>query len=370
LTIGNRRGILRTITLLIASAAGFGASFETGIVAASDGAAHWTNAYPVIVRIAGGRMVTAFSVLPKDNPDGYIAASTSDDGGKTWSPAVKALDIAGKLDADPSLLWDGRRVYVYSTTVPLKQTLIESSQMYVATSTAGDRWTEPQEIVLPFAYSVGKRHMVVPLLDGSYAMPISWDLWAQRGTPARTEGEMDLASGVLKSRNGMDWRVFGALHTNARKVTPSSTGGVCEPALVELRNGELYMLLRTGTNFLYESRSYDNGVTWTEPRPSPLVSHNTPAALWRLEDRPDEIAAIWNHSPLTRYPLSVAISADGGKTWSAPRDVAISDGPQVSYPNLTQATDGALLAVWQAQRKEGGRDIRWARFSREWVLGK
>jgi BNR repeat-like domain len=362
--------MLRVTAFLFASAAAFGASFENGIVAASDGAAHLTNAYPVVVRVGGGRLVTAFSVLPKDDPDGYIAASTSDDGGKTWSPAVKALDIPGKLDADPSLLWDGARVSVYSTTVPPKRTLIESSQMYIATSATGERWTAPQEIVLPFAYSVGKRHMVVRLLDGSFAMPISWDLWAQRGTPARTEGEMDLASGVLKSRNGMDWRAFGALHTTARKVTPSSTGGVCEPALVELRNGELYMLLRTGTNFLYESRSQDHGVTWTEPRPSPLVSHNTPAALWRLEDSPGGIAVIWNHSPLTRYPLSVAISPYGGKTWSAPRDVATSDGPQVSYLNLTQAADGALLAVWQAQRKEGGRDIRWARFSRDWVLSK
>lgn len=362
--------MLRPIALLIASCSAFAASFETGIVAASDGGAHLTNAYPVVVRIAGGRLVTAFSVLPKDNPDGYIAASISDDGGKSWSTPVKALDIPGKLDADPSLLWDGKQVYVYSTTVPAKRTVIELSQMFVATSAKGTAWKEPREIVLPFAYSVGKRHAVVQLLDGSFAMPISWDLWAQRGTPARTEGEMDLASGVLKSKNGMDWRVFGSLHTNDRKVTPSSTGGVCEPALVELRDGEIYMLLRTGTNFLYESRSRDNGVTWSEPRPSPLVSHNTPAALWKLDDRPDEIVAIWNHSPLNRYPLSVALSGDGGKTWSAARDVAVSDGPQVSYPNLTQAVDGSVVAVWQAQRKEGGRDIRWARFTREWVLGK
>jgi predicted neuraminidase len=212
--------------------------------------------------------------------------------------------------------------------------------------------------------------MVVRLLDGSFAMPISWDLWAQRGTPARTEGEMDLASGVLKSKDGKQWRPFGSLHIDERKVTPHSTGGVCEPGLVELQDGELYMLLRTGTNFLYESCSRDNGVTWAAPVRSPLVSHNTPAALWRLEDRPGEIIAIWNRSPLNRYPLSVAISGDGGRSWSAPRDVATSDGPQVSYPNITQAADGAIVAVWQAQRKEGGRDIRWARFSRDWVLGK
>jgi hypothetical protein len=90
-----------------------------------------------------------------------------------------------------------------STTVPARRTLIESSQMYVATSAAGESWTAPQEIALPFAYSVGKRHMVVQLLDGSFAMPISWDLWAQRGTPAQTEGQMDFASGVLiEKRHG------------------------------------------------------------------------------------------------------------------------------------------------------------------------
>jgi predicted neuraminidase len=346
------------------------ADFETGVAAASDGGAHLTNAYPVIVRIAGGKLVLAYSVTPKDDPDGYIAARVSADGGRTWSAPVKALDIPGKLDADPSLMWDGRQVTVFSTTVPARRTLIASSQMFAASSSDGAAWSQPREIVLPFTYSVGKRHMVVKLIDGSYAMPISWDLWAQRGRPARTEGEMDLESGVLKTKDGTDWRAFGALHIFERKVTPSSTGGVCEPALVELQNGELYMLLRTGTNFLYESRSRDNGVTWSPPQRSPMVSHNTPAALWRLEDHPDEIIAIWNHSPLYRYPLSVAISSDGGRTWSPPRDVATSDGPQVSYPNITQAADGTIVAVWQAQQKEGGRDIRWARLTREWVLRK
>jgi sialidase-1 len=360
----------RAFLISLACFACHAASFDTGVVAASDGGAFLSNAYPVIVRIPGGRLVTAFTVMPKDNPDGYIAASVSDDGGKSWSRPVKALDVPGKLDADPTLLWDGDAARIYSTTVPAKRTLIESSQMFVVKSNDGTAWSAPEEIVLPFTYSVGKRHTVLTLIDGSFAMPISWDLWAQRGTPARTEGEMDLSSGILKSRDGVNWRAFGALHTDDRKVTPSSTGGVCEPALVELRDGELLMLLRTGTNFLYESRSRDNGVTWTDPKPSPLVSHNTPAALWRLDKHPEEIVAIWNHSPLNRYPLSVALSNDGGHSWTTPRDVATSDGPQVSYPNLTQAADGAIVAVWQAQRKEGGRDIRWARFTREWVLGK
>jgi len=201
-------------------------------------------------------------------------------------------------------------------------------------------------------------------------MAFAWDLWAEKGIPARTEGEMNPASGVLLSKDGINWTPFGAIHMWEKKVTPSSTGGVCEPALVELQNGELLMILRTGTPVHYESRSRDSGLTWDPPRPSSLVGHNTPTALWRLDQNPEEIIAIWNNSPINRYPLSVAISADGGRHWSKPRDVATSDGPQVSYPGITQATDGTIVAVWQQQLREGGRHVRWARFTREWVLGK
>src|SRR5262249_43923784 len=141
-------------------------------------------------------------------------------------------------------------------------------------------------------------------------------------------------------------------------------------ALVELQNGHLLMILRTATSHHYESRSRDGGLTWDPPRPSLLAGHNTPSALWRLDQNPREIIAIWNNSPLNRYPLSVAISSDGGRNWSKPRDVAISDGPQVSYPGITQAKDGTIVAVWQQQLRDGGRNVGWARFTRDWVLSK
>ena len=121
-----------------------------------------------------------------------------------------------------------------------------------------------------------------------------------------------------------------------------------------MRNGELYMLLRTGTNFLYESRSHDNGVTWTVPRPSPLVSHNTPAALWRLEDHPDEIAAIWNHSPLTRYPLSVAISATAVRLGARRETSLHPTGPRCRIrTSLRQRTALCWQSGRRSERKAG-----------------
>jgi predicted neuraminidase len=152
------------------------------------------------------------------------------------------------------------------------------------------------------------------------------------------------------------------------KVTPGSTNGLAEPSIVQLADSEIYMLLRSGSSHHYEARSRDGGVTWTRPAPSPLTGHNTPTALWRLENARNDIVAVWNNSPINRFPLCAALSSDGGRTWSVPRIIATSNGPQVSYPGLTQTKDGAIVAVWQAQRDDGGRDIRYARFTREWLL--
>ncbi len=342
--------------------------FETGAVreAASPGERH---AYPVIARTAGGQLLTVWTMMDAEKRDGRIVGAFSRDGGRTWSEPVTLIDIPGKMDADPSIIIDGRRILVYSTTVEIPNRIERSEVWMTVSEDEGRQWSAPLRIEMPYKYVVGKRHLGLKLRDGTLIMPFSWDLWAEAGTPARTEGEMDLKSGVLLSTDGgLTWTPHGDLHIFERKVHPGAIWGVDEPAIVELANGELYMLLRTGTEWLYESRSPDGGRTWTPPVRSPLLGHNSPAALWRLDQNPHEIIVIWNNSPRHRYPLTVALSADGGRSWSRPKIVATSDGPQVSYPGITQAPDGTFVAVWQQQRPDGGRDIRWARFNRAWVL--
>jgi Neuraminidase (sialidase) len=281
------------------------------------------------------------------------------------------LDIRGKFDADPCIIIDGDRILVYSSSV-IPPNRINKSDIWMAVSNDdGKSWSKPEEIKTPFNYFVGKRHIGLKLKDGTLVMPASYDIWAQKGTPAKTEGEMDLKAGVMLSKDGgKTWDPRVDLHIFVPKVTPFSTGGVVEPAIVELDNGELYMLLRTATEHLYESRSKDGGRSWSAAVQSPLLGHNTPASLWRIDQKPNEIIAIWNNSPRDRYPLSVAISADGGRVWSKPKDVARSDNNlQISYPGITQAEDGNFVAVWQRQLPDGGgREVRWARFNRAWVL--
>jgi hypothetical protein len=278
------------------------------------------------------------------------------------------MSDSAKSMADPNILVDGNRVFVFSTVVNVPNKIDKSWTMAIRSEDNGAKWSEMYEVVIPRQYVAGKQHNVIMLHDGTYLMGIAWDKWPEKGMLARTEGEMDLSAGVLASKDGQHWTLHGALHATYERLTPGGTYGLCEPSLVELENGEVLMIMRSGATHHYESRSNDGGLTWSYPTPSALSGHNTPTALLRLQQSPKEIVPVWNNSPLTRYPLSAAISADGGKSWSNPRIVAKTDGLQVSYPGLTQTADGTIVAVWQQVLSDGGRDIRWARFTREWIL--
>ena len=347
-----------------------GPFFETGAVVKSDGARLYRNAYSTVARLTSGRLLAVFGAYSQDRSSARVVAALSDDGGRNWSNPRQIVDNPGLWDGDPNVIVDGPRTFVYVTTRAVELKTIDKSTVFmVKTDDGGKSWSSPVEISMPKTYVAGKQHKGLRLGDGTLLMGYSWDLWAEKGTPARTEGEMNIAAGALRSTDGIHWTPFGELHVWIPKMTPYSTNGLDEPSIVELADGEILMVMRTGSSRHYESRSRDGGLTWAPPRPSSLAGHNTPTGLWRV-DQSEEIIAIWNNSPVNRRPLSVAISADGGRTWSPPRNVAESDGPQVSYPSITQAADGAFVALWQQQLPEGGRDVRWARFNRQWVLRK
>ena len=355
--------------LLLPPLAAHAADFETGVVQPSDAAGLWMNSIPQVARLANGDLLAVWTANSKGDPVNHIHGSISSDGGRTWAPNRVLFQDAAKADDDPNILVNGRRVMVFTTRVTVPNRIEKSWILMTGSDDFGRTWSDPAEVAIPRQYVVGKQADGIRLRDGTLMMGIAWDKWPEMGMAAKTEGEMDLTTGVLLSKDGLHWTLHGAIHASiADKVLPYSTGGLCEPSLVELANGQVLMLLRSGSTHHYESRSDDGGVTWSAPAPSSLPGDNTPSALWRLDQNPKEIVVVWNNCPMARYPLSVALSGDGGVTWSNPRALAETDGLQVSYPGITQAADGPLVAVWQQQIAAGGREIRWARFTRDWIV--
>ena len=139
-------------------------------------------------------------------------------------------------------------------------------------------------------------------------------------------------------------------------------GGVSEAALVELRDGRLWMLLRTNWGRFWQAFSGDEGLSWREIGPSAIAASSAPGLLRRLES--GRIALLWNR-PLPegaqQYPLrggdglwsevpvsnhreelSLAFSEDEGKTWSPPVVLARCARSSLSYPRVLEARSGEL----------------------------
>ncbi len=142
-----------------------------------------------------------------------------------------------------------------------------------------------------------------------------------------------------------------------------SSDGACEPNLTQLANGQLWMVMRTQAGALYESRSNDDGATWSAAKPSDFYTSTGPPALQRLDD--GRLMLLWNNATMPpkyggkivyagRDALHAAISSDDGKSWSGFREIYLdpyrNDSPLTgdsgtAYSFPTTAADGRLLVI-------------------------
>ena len=132
----------------------------------------------------------------------------------------------------------------------------------------------------------------------------------------------------------------------SQRVKPAG-GPSYEPACVELKDGRVLMLLRTGLGGQYRSLSTDGGATWSAPAPSPLVGTAAPVSISRIPTTGD-LLAIWNHNPggKDRNPLTAAYSKDEGETWQGFRNIEEGPGDAWAYPAVTWVGNQALLTYF------------------------
>ena len=142
----------------------------------------------------------------------------------------------------------------------------------------------------------------------------------------------------LSDDDGETWRESG-------RVKPGD--GSWEPACVELKDGRVLMLTRTGLGGQYQSVSTDGGETWSKPVASALVGTAAPVSISRIPTTGD-LLAIWNHNPggAKRNPFTAAVSKDEGETWESFRN--IEDAPEYAwaYPAVTWVDGHALVTYF------------------------
>ncbi len=349
------------------SALGEQPSLERSVTASHQTVAK--NCYPCLARLDDGRLLIVWCSWGDEGSS--IIGAFSTDHGRTWSAPNSLIKTPGGRDYDPSIVVSGKSVLVTCTTPAAGDGIHSSKTWCTRSDDQGRTWTAPYEIPMNRVYTCGKTHHGLRLRSGTLVMGYSWDVLCQEGKTLKSEGQMHLRAGVMISTdNGKTWQNGGDTDAEYKKIGSGSVDGTDEPAIVELDDGSIYMLMRTGSDHLYEARSTDEGRTFHGIGPSPLGGSNAPAALCRFEvDGRRGILAVWDNA-VQRYPLCAAASFDGGRTWSEPKDIAgPTDGRQASYPSCEQAADGTLVAVWQ-QDVPGGRDVCCARFGLGWLVGK
>ena len=135
-----------------------------------------------------------------------------------------------------------------------------------------------------------------------------------------------------------------------------------EGTVVAFEGGDIVTFVRTAEGHIWETRSMDDGKTWSEPKPTPLVHPDAPPMVFHLADGRTLVALIHNrHDPSSphfkisdRNEIWATLSKDGGRTWGEPRFVfaGIIEGGLAPYHSCSYVdlfADGPDLHLFLGQ---------------------
>jgi len=193
------------------------------------------------------------------------------------------------------------------------------------TENGGEIWQAPKRIWKGYTGSINS---VIQMREGRIVLPFAFltpRTWRDRGEglDAFWFAGTSSSTAIYSDDGGDTWQYSPS---ELKVQTPSiGTYGAVEPVVLQLLDGRVWMLIRTQVGRLYESFSED-GSLWSPPRPTQLVSSDSPVGLVRLPD--GRVVLLWNKCQ--RYPyahggrhvLHAAVSEDDGQTWIGQREVA------------------------------------------------
>ncbi|HOC69813.1 MAG: Sialidase B precursor [Candidatus Hydrogenedentes bacterium ADurb.Bin101] len=311
---------------------------------------------------------TRFTGGSGDHAAAYLASRRSTDGGATWSkddtevvPNEGAMNV---MSVSLLRLQDDSIALFY-----LRKNREDDCRPVMRISRdEGVSWGSPVEcIVQPVGYYVVNNSRVIQLRDGRIVIPAARH--ALRGEAFSSRGRVVC---YLSDDVGKTWRPSATV----LEAPPEMQTGFQEPGIVQLPDGELFMLLRNSSGVFYQSRSGDGGDTWSEAAPTTLKTPVSPASF-KLIPGTDALLLVWNdHDGAApeiqgkRTPFTLAFSRDKGNTWE--HKINLEDNPRGWYCYTAIAFTGrhVLLAYCAGDtRTMGGLALtRVGRIPLPWLL--
>lgn len=209
----------------------------------------------------------------------------------------------------------------------------------------GHTWG-PMETIFDQPGSFCRNRMEI-LSNGNWLFPMYYSKRDGEGVYGN-----DVSVMQISADNGQSW---------TEVPIPGSRGRV-HPTVIELSPGRLVSFFRSrSADRIYVSHSNDFGRTWTEATRTELPNNN--ASIQAVKLASGNIALAFNHLSLNddpvktvwsndRYPLTIALSEDEGRTWPYMRHIDTSDGffgqankslnRSLAYPSIMQSRDGRI----------------------------
>lgn len=194
-------------------------------------------------------------------------------------------------------------------------------------------------------------HMRWPNLDADRAsrelVPLAPG-WLPRGRPILRGGTAHLPLYHETERVSAVWKVNLATGQGALSATVTAPGGLIHPVLVDVGMGEYRGFYRNqgAPHRMHFAYSMDQGSTWSRPHPTNLRNPNSGIDVVRLPD--GRLLCAYNDSERRRYPLSLAVSENGGREWQKLMDLERLPA-EFSYPSLL-VTGGRVYLAYTHKR--------------------
>lgn len=293
---------------------------------------------------------------PDEDHNNYVVVANSADEGKSWNEIlVIDADAGGPIRTfDPEIWVDPNgKLWVFWAQAISKQAQVEIdghiSGVWAISTTQTDQmypqWTQPLRI----ADGIMMCKPTV-LNNGNWLLPIS--TWYKTSHSAKVWQSTD---------EGQSWNYVGGCDV------PKEVQTFDEHMIIEKRNGDLWMLMRTKAG-IGESISKDGGKTWTQAKNSTLAH---PSARFFIRKLQSGNILLVKHGPLktktSRSHLMAFLSQDDGATWS--QGLLIDERTGVSYPDGQQVSDGRIFITYDYDRR-GAQNIMMTNFTEADILSK
>ena len=311
---------------------------------------------PGLERTAKGRVyVSWFTGGPKEpSPDNTVVLSYSDDVGKTFTPpeAMGLPTNDGTRCFDPTLWIDpkGRLWYIFNRgnkDLPRHDVWARICENPDAPKPSfGPEFRVGYEG--PYAFRMNKPTV---LSTGEWIMPVTH---AQKPVRDWFAGPKQVQGVGISANGGLTWKLHGAL---------KAPDWALENMITELKDGRLWMLIRAGGGFLWESYSKDKGVTWSDAKASQIKNPGSRFFIRRLSS--GNLLLVNHYKYSGRSHLTALLSTDDGATWN--EGLLLDERKGVSYPDGVQDKDGLIWITYDRDRNGAG-EILLAKFREEDVI--